>query len=134
MIKIERKGFVQAMSGTELWVNTLTDEIVKFVVRDRRLRWNTYCKPVKITIEEISEEELRESAMENVGQSKSLTVVARDVAGSSPAILPNIRKTCPVCGNEFDDICMLGGHDHDYCPQCEDEIYEMQKEDLKNGM
>jgi len=30
-------GFVQAMNGHELWINTVTDEMVKFVVKDRPL-------------------------------------------------------------------------------------------------
>jgi hypothetical protein len=53
-----RKGFVQAMNGNELWVNTQTDEIVKFVVKDRETQRNLYCKHVKITIEVINETEL----------------------------------------------------------------------------
>ena len=53
-----RKGFVQAMNGNELWVNTQTDEIVKFVVKDREAQRNLYCKHVKITIEVIDETEL----------------------------------------------------------------------------
>lgn len=53
-----RKGFVQAMNGNELWVNTQTDEIVKFVVKDRETQRKLYCKNVKITIEAIDETEL----------------------------------------------------------------------------
>jgi len=49
---IVRKGNVAAMNGNELWVNTENDEIVKFVVNDKELRWQLYCKNVKITIEE----------------------------------------------------------------------------------
>jgi hypothetical protein len=54
---IIRKGFVQAMGGKELWVNTQTDEIVKFVVMDDELREKLYCTFVKITIEQIDESE-----------------------------------------------------------------------------
>jgi len=53
-----RKGFVQAMNGNELWVNTQTDEMVKFVVKDRETRRKLYCKHVKISIEVIDETEL----------------------------------------------------------------------------
>ena len=53
-----RNGFVQAMNGNELWVNTQTDEIVKFVVKDRETQRKLYCKHVKITIEVINEDEL----------------------------------------------------------------------------
>ena len=55
---IIRKGYVQAMNGDELWVNTQTDEIVKFVVNDRELRWKLYNNHVKITIEIIDQSEL----------------------------------------------------------------------------
>jgi len=50
-LKIVRKGFVQAMDGTELWVNTETDEMVKLVVKDKDLRWDAYCRPVTVTFE-----------------------------------------------------------------------------------
>ena len=50
-IKIIRKGFTQAMNGKDLWVNTETDEIVKFFVRDDKLRNDLYCRPVTITFE-----------------------------------------------------------------------------------
>ena len=53
-----RKGFVQAMNGNELWVNTQTDEMVKIVVKDRETQRKLYCKHVKITIEVIDETEL----------------------------------------------------------------------------
>jgi len=53
-----RKGFVQAMNGNELWVNTQTDEMVKIVCNDRETLWKLYCKHVKITIEVIDETEL----------------------------------------------------------------------------
>lgn len=55
---VVRKGFVQAMNGNELWVNTQTDEMVKIVVKDRETLWKLYCKNVKITIEVIDETEL----------------------------------------------------------------------------
>lgn len=54
---IIRKGFTQAMDGNELWVNTTTDEMVRFVVKDRDARWGLYCKYVKVTIEIIDEED-----------------------------------------------------------------------------
>ena len=46
------------MNGNELWVNTQTDEMVKFVVKDRETRCKLYCKHVKISIEVIDETEL----------------------------------------------------------------------------
>lgn len=49
--KIIRKGYTCAIDGNTLWVNTETDEIVKFVVKDRALLWKFYCKEVQITIE-----------------------------------------------------------------------------------
>jgi len=55
---IIRKGFVQAMKGNELMVNTTTDEIVTFVVKDKETLYDYYCKRVKITIEVINEDEL----------------------------------------------------------------------------
>jgi len=58
MNKIVRYGFTQAMEGLTLWVNTLSDEIVKFDIKDREKRWELYCKHVKITIEEIDENDI----------------------------------------------------------------------------
>lgn len=55
--QIIRKGFVQAMNGNNLLINTLTDELVEIVVKDKKTRWNMYCKHVKITIEEIDKSE-----------------------------------------------------------------------------
>jgi hypothetical protein len=62
MEKIIRKGFVQAMDGSnnECWVNTQTDEMVKISFKDRDQAWRFYCKPVKITVEIIEESELTE--------------------------------------------------------------------------
>lgn len=54
-MEIIRKGFVQAMNGNELWVNTETDEMVKIVVKDRDVQRELYCKHVKITVEIIDE-------------------------------------------------------------------------------
>jgi hypothetical protein len=48
---IIRVGYVSAMNGNELWANTETDEIVKFVVKDRDLLWKYYCGKVRVTIE-----------------------------------------------------------------------------------
>jgi hypothetical protein len=61
---IERKGFVQAMSGEELWVNTQTDEIVKIVVKDPNVRKELYCKYVKISVDIIDEEDLDDTKSE----------------------------------------------------------------------
>jgi len=54
---IVRKGFVQAMNGNELWINTQTDEMMKIVVKDRNIQRKLYCKYVKVTIEIIDESE-----------------------------------------------------------------------------
>ena len=43
-MKIIREGFTQAMLNDEIHVNTTTDEIVKFVVRDKEIRNKMYCK------------------------------------------------------------------------------------------
>lgn len=53
--KIVKTGFVQAMNGNELWINTETDERITIVVKDQKLRWDLYCKNVKVTIEVIDE-------------------------------------------------------------------------------
>jgi hypothetical protein len=58
MKTIVRKGFVQAMNGTELWVNTQTDEMIKFVVKDREIQKDFYCQYVKVTIEIIDESDV----------------------------------------------------------------------------
>lgn len=50
-MKIIREGFSQAMKNDEIYVNTRTDEIVRFVVNDPELRKEMYCKKLKITIE-----------------------------------------------------------------------------------
>jgi hypothetical protein len=54
-LKIVRNGFVQAMNGHELWVNTETDEMIKIVVHDETLLRKLYCSHVKITIETFDE-------------------------------------------------------------------------------
>ena len=45
------EGFVQAMDGETLLINTSTDELVTIKVKNKEDRWNLYCKEVKITIE-----------------------------------------------------------------------------------
>lgn len=50
-LTIIRRGFIQAMNGHELWINTETDEMVKIVVHDETLLRKLYCTNVKITIE-----------------------------------------------------------------------------------
>ena len=46
-------GFAAAMNGEELWIATETDENIKIVIKDKQLRWNLFCKNLKITIETI---------------------------------------------------------------------------------
>jgi hypothetical protein len=58
-LKIIRKGFAQAMDGTTLWINTTTDERITINLKDDRVRWDIYCKPVKVTIEVIDDSELK---------------------------------------------------------------------------
>ncbi len=60
-LKIIRKGFVQAMNGKDLWVNTQTDEMVTVFVKDDTTRKDLYCKYVKITIEEIDIDEFQKA-------------------------------------------------------------------------
>jgi hypothetical protein len=54
--KIVRRGFIQAMNGNELWVNTETDEMVKFIVHDESLLMKLYCTHVRIIIESLDDE------------------------------------------------------------------------------
>ena len=53
--KIVKKGFAQAMDGTDLWINTETDERITINLKDDRVRRDLYCKNLKITIEVIDE-------------------------------------------------------------------------------
>jgi hypothetical protein len=52
-MKIVFEGFTQAMDGENLLVNTVTDEPVKIMVKDKKKRWELYCKKVRVTIEEM---------------------------------------------------------------------------------
>jgi len=61
---ITRKGFVQVINGNELWVNTQTDEMVKFVVKDKEIQRQLYCKHVKITIDVIDESDIIEQIID----------------------------------------------------------------------
>jgi hypothetical protein len=56
--KIVRRGFIQAMNGNELWVNTESGEMVKIVVHDENLLRKLYCTHVKITIEPLNDEQV----------------------------------------------------------------------------
>lgn len=53
--KIVKTGFAQAMDGTTLWINTETDEKITINLKDDRVRWDLYCKKVKVTIEVIED-------------------------------------------------------------------------------
>jgi hypothetical protein len=53
--KIVKVGFAEAMDGSTLWINTETDEKVTIRLKDDRVRWDLYCKKVKVTIEVIEE-------------------------------------------------------------------------------
>lgn len=48
-----REGFTQAINGEELWINTTVDEMITVVIKDRKLRWDFYCKQVKVTVDVI---------------------------------------------------------------------------------
>jgi len=61
-MQIEKIGFVQAMQGDELWVNTLSDERILLTVHDEQIRHALYCKYVKITVEQISKDEYCDAA------------------------------------------------------------------------
>ena len=56
--KIIRKGYIGAMNGTELWVMTQEDEMIKFVVKDRAIHRHFHTQHVKVTIEIIDEDEI----------------------------------------------------------------------------
>jgi hypothetical protein len=58
MPSIIRKGFSQAMDGETLLINTQTDELIQVHIKDKKTRWDLYCKHLKITIEVIDETEL----------------------------------------------------------------------------
>lgn len=55
---IIKKGFVQAMNGKEVWINTTTDERITVYIKDENIRNDIYCKYVKVTIEVIPESEI----------------------------------------------------------------------------
>jgi len=55
---IVKKGYVQAIDGETIWVNTQNDELITMRIRDKETRWKLYCTHVKITIEVIDESEL----------------------------------------------------------------------------
>lgn len=58
-LKIVKKGIAQSMDGTTLWINTTTDEKITINFKDDKVRWDLYCKAVKITIEVIDDNELK---------------------------------------------------------------------------
>ena len=55
MKKIVKTGHADAMDGSTLWINTETDERITIRLKDNRVRWDLYCKKVKVTIEVIDE-------------------------------------------------------------------------------
>lgn len=57
--KIETVGEVIVMYCDELWINTPTDERITVRVKDKKLRNELYCSAVKVTIEVITQEELK---------------------------------------------------------------------------
>ncbi|MCP4984904.1 MAG: hypothetical protein GY928_02210 [Colwellia sp.] len=56
--QFELNGFAQAMKGNELLINTTTDELVSVVIKDKKTRWDLYCKHVKITIDVIDDNDI----------------------------------------------------------------------------
>jgi hypothetical protein len=55
-------GYTGAMGGEDLWIATNNDEygIIKVKILDDKLRSHLYCQNVKITIEIITEDEMKE--------------------------------------------------------------------------
>ena len=60
--KIIRKGFIQCMDGKTSWINTKSDEMIKVNFKNRQEQVDWYCKYVKVTIEEITQNEYDESS------------------------------------------------------------------------
>ena len=58
MTKIIKKGTASAMDGSTLWINTGNDELITIRFKDDKVRWDLYCKHLKVTIEVIDENEL----------------------------------------------------------------------------
>jgi len=51
-------GDARAMKGDELIINLGKYGLATITIKDKKKRWELYCKPVKITISEVSKEEL----------------------------------------------------------------------------
>lgn len=52
-------GEVRAMNGENLFINTLTDEMITLRIKNKEVRKQLYCSAVKVTIEIISQDELK---------------------------------------------------------------------------
>jgi len=46
------------MDGETLLVNTQNDELIQINIKDKKTRWDLYCKYLKVTIEVVDETEL----------------------------------------------------------------------------
>ena len=57
--KVIKKGVATAMDGSTLWINTTTDEKITINFKDDNIRWDLYCKALKVTIEVIDHNELK---------------------------------------------------------------------------
>lgn len=64
MLKKVYIGEALARCGDELYLNTIGDEPIKLTVKNQELIEDMYCKGFKITVEEISEEEVKEYVKE----------------------------------------------------------------------
>jgi len=53
-----RVGYAQACSGNELFINTMTDEMITVVIKDHELLQKLYCNHVRVTVEIVSPEDL----------------------------------------------------------------------------
>lgn len=69
MIKKEYIGEAILMRGDALLLNTIGDEPLELTVKDYDLRWDMYCKCFKITVEEMSGEEIERKVSKTKGES-----------------------------------------------------------------
>lgn len=59
-MKKEYIGWAGATCGTEVYVNTIDDEMVTLNIKDRKERWKIYCNHVRITVETLTKDEFKD--------------------------------------------------------------------------